>query len=355
MAEQTTLNPQRGEVVTSVEPDAVFLEARNAYLLAQDALAKSFEALTASQLVEANAANALSQATTAISLANTAQTTANNALASQVSVTGATMTGPLYVNSVNPSVPYEAAAKGYVDTQVATIATDAINSVAVLKADTTYVNSQDAALQSQLNTGAASITDLYSKLFPVGGIIMWSGPIASIPSGWALCDGTLSTPDLRDRFIIGAGHSFRPPGQVGGAFAFTSSVNGGHSHSLNIENSGAHNHTITVNSHALTTAQIPSHQHETVNIRGGVGDNSATNAGFGTAGRNANMATVNNFAQIPVGLSGAVGSGQGHSHTASSDQQALHSHVGSTSTEAAHTHTVDCVPPYYALAFIMKT
>lgn len=341
MAEQTTLNPQRGEVVTSVEPDAVFLEARNAYLLAQDALAKSFEALTASQLVEANAANALSQATTAISLANTAQTTANNALASQVSVTGATMTGPLYVNSVNPSVPYEAAAKGYVDTQVATIATDAINSVAVLKADTTYVNSQDAALQSQLNTGAASIADLYSKLFPVGGIIMWSGPIASIPSGWALCDGTLSTPDLRDRFILGAGHSWRPPGQAAGAFAYTSSINGAHAHSATIENSGSHAHNISVTGTALTLDQIPPHAHTFRAGGNGSGFTVSTAGGTGTLTTNA------------AGGNGSAANA--HSHSSFADAQGLHSHVATVLTNGDHTHTVDCVPPYYALAFIMKT
>jgi hypothetical protein len=40
---------------------------------------------------------------------------------------------------------------------------------------------------------------------PTGGIIMWSGTIATIPAGWALCDGSNGTPDLRNRFIAGAG------------------------------------------------------------------------------------------------------------------------------------------------------
>ena len=39
---------------------------------------------------------------------------------------------------------------------------------------------------------------------PSGGIIMWSGTIASIPTGWYLCNGSNSTPDLRNRFIVGA-------------------------------------------------------------------------------------------------------------------------------------------------------
>lgn len=41
-----------------------------------------------------------------------------------------------------------------------------------------------------------------------GSIIIWSGSIVSIPSGYALCDGTNGTPDLRDRFVVGAGSTY---------------------------------------------------------------------------------------------------------------------------------------------------
>lgn len=37
-----------------------------------------------------------------------------------------------------------------------------------------------------------------------GIIVMWSGPLSDVPPGWAMCDGTQGTPDLRDRFIVGA-------------------------------------------------------------------------------------------------------------------------------------------------------
>src|SRR3990172_3920103 len=43
---------------------------------------------------------------------------------------------------------------------------------------------------------------------PSGGIILWSGPADQIPSGWALCDGANGTPDLRDRFVVGAGGGY---------------------------------------------------------------------------------------------------------------------------------------------------
>ena len=347
MAEQTTLSPDRGEVITSVEPDLVFLEARNAYLTAQTAITKADFAYSFAQSVSSDAANAASQAATAIALANAAQTTANQALASQVSVTGATMTGPLYLNSVSPAAPYEAAAKQYVDTQVATIATDAINSVAALKANTTYVNSQDAALQSQITSGASSITDLYTKIMPPGGIIMWSGPSTSIPTGWKLCDGTLSTPDLRNKFIIGATASSGslPPGSSGGSTTKTTALSGAHTHAAVINASGDHTHSITVAGHALTVAEMPSHTHtmyfDVDTPDGGSGDTAYNNANAISGGRSSQTTST--------------GSGQTHTHTASSALSGLHTHTGSILEDGAHTHTVDVTPPYYALCFIMKT
>jgi len=47
---------------------------------------------------------------------------------------------------------------------------------------------------------------------PTGGIIMWSGTIASIPSGWSLCDGSNGTPDLTDKFIISVASAAENPG-----------------------------------------------------------------------------------------------------------------------------------------------
>ena len=61
---------------------------------------------------------------------------------------------------------------------------------------------------------------------PSGVIVMWSGSVASIPAGWALCNGASGTPDLRDRFIIGVGSTYSP-GQVGGAAAINLQHNHG--------------------------------------------------------------------------------------------------------------------------------
>lgn len=75
---------------------------------------------------------------------------------------------------------------------------------------------------------------------PAGVIVMWSGSIDNIPSGWALCDGTSGTPDLRNRFIMGAGSSYSV-GNAGGEASHTLTINEmpAHSHSYNRAVSGS--------------------------------------------------------------------------------------------------------------------
>ena len=63
---------------------------------------------------------------------------------------------------------------------------------------------------------------------PVGGIIMWSGATNNIPSGWALCDGQNGTPNLQDKFIVGAGNTYAVDATGGSADATLVS----HTHNL---------------------------------------------------------------------------------------------------------------------------
>ena len=67
---------------------------------------------------------------------------------------------------------------------------------------------------------------------PSGVVVSWYGDKANVPSGWAICDGTNGTPDLRDRFIVGAGNSYSLKA-TGGAntVSLTADQNGPHSHS----------------------------------------------------------------------------------------------------------------------------
>ncbi len=68
---------------------------------------------------------------------------------------------------------------------------------------------------------------------PKGTIVLWSGGFDNIPSGWALCNGQNGTPDLRNRFVVGAGWNYSP-GQTGGADWVT----------LTVEQMPSHNHGV---------------------------------------------------------------------------------------------------------------
>ena len=73
---------------------------------------------------------------------------------------------------------------------------------------------------------------------PSGVIVMWSGSVGSVPSGWYLCDGTNSTPDLRNKFLVGAGSTYSVGATGGSADAVVVS----HTHTASVTDPG-HNHT----------------------------------------------------------------------------------------------------------------
>jgi prepilin-type N-terminal cleavage/methylation domain-containing protein len=96
-----------------------------------------------------------------------------------------------------------------------------------------------------------------NNLLPVGAIIMWSGTLSSMPTGWQLCDGTNGTPDLRGRFVMGVS-SGENPGATGGSTTHTHTATASSSTSQIWidDNSGgtdywgapaSHSHSITVN------------------------------------------------------------------------------------------------------------
>lgn len=86
------------------------------------------------------------------------------------------------------------------------------------------------------------------RLVPSGTIVMWSGALASIPVGWALCDGTNGTPDLRDKFIYGA-TAGEEPGTTGGAhhYALTTDQLPSHTHIATCSTNGTHMHMTRYN------------------------------------------------------------------------------------------------------------
>jgi len=63
-----------------------------------------------------------------------------------------------------------------------------------------------------------------------GMIVIWPDSIASIPPGYALCDGNNGTPDLRNRFPIGAGNTYSPDDQGGSPIHSHTFTTDGHTH-----------------------------------------------------------------------------------------------------------------------------
>jgi hypothetical protein len=145
---------------------------------------------------------------------------------------------------------------------------------------------------------------------PTGAIIMWSGSIASIPSGWLLCNGSSGTPDLRDRFVVGAGTTYAVAATGGSANAVVVS------------------HTHTADTASLTGA-----------------------------------ITGVSFQFNQGGSASGVFTKQTGSSTNGGPVDFISRDAGQATLDASHTHTINTagvsgtnanLPPYYALAYIMK-
>ena len=164
---------------------------------------------------------------------------------------------------------------------------------------------------TQLATTAFVQTALASA-FSSGMIMMWSGTIATIPTGWVLCNGSNGTPDLRNRFVIGA-HS----DTAGVAY---STVTGS-----NTLTGGSKDAIVVSHTHTGTTASSGAHTHT---------------APTGLSGTGANFFIPTGEAINNVGSTTSSAGAHTHTFTTASS--------GSSGTDAN-------LPPYYALAFIMKT
>lgn len=200
--------------------------------------------------------------------------------------------------------------------------------------------------------GPGSGTTTFLDVFPIGAIALWSGSTANIPEGWQLCDGSNGAPDLRDRFVVGAGGSYQVDSTGGSAdavvVAHTHTGNtasaGDHSHGGNTSNTGSH-------SHGGNTSNVGNHTHGHRMFRsGGVQGTGTGNVAhlFVTGERNSN-----------------TNSAGAHGHNISTNSAGAHSHNISTNSAGSHTHTVSVsstgesgtnknLPPYYALAYIIK-
>lgn len=185
------------------------------------------------------------------------------------------------------------------------------------------VANTDYATVGQMNTAIAARV-------PAGVILMWSGAVVAVPTGWHICDGTTGTPDLRDRFLVGAGSTYAV-GATGGAASVTLDAttlpNHQHNFTTTSDSSGGHTHGVT----------DPGHTHST-SVPTQIGNSGESSASGGNDDYPVRATTsTSNTTGITINSNGA------HTHTLSGTTVAVGGSV-------AHENR----PPYYALAYIMK-
>jgi hypothetical protein len=112
-------------------------------------------------------------------------------------------------------------------------------------------DSSDVTIQTYDNIyGIVGATPPAATPIPVGGILLWSGSIGSIPAGYVLCNGSNGTPDLRDRFVVGAGNTYAVNATGGSADAVLVS----HTHAIT---DPGHVHTAPVYEQAFALGSGP--------------------------------------------------------------------------------------------------
>ncbi len=122
-------------------------------------------------------------------------------------------------------------------------ATTSENSNEALQNISSLYNTQNLTVSNQTVTN--SLTANSFNLLPKGIIVIWAG--SNVPDGWLLCDGTNGTPDLRSRFVIGAGQgaglSSYAPGAKGGEETHLLTIDEipTHNHGINLDNACFHN------------------------------------------------------------------------------------------------------------------
>ena len=248
---------------------------------------------------------------------------------------------------------------------------------------------------------------------PSGIVVLWSGASNAIPTGWSLCNGSGSTPDLRDKFIVGAGNNYAVNATGGSAntpvvshthgignISGNSSNTGSHTHgsgNYSSSNTGNHSHSQSGSGSGNTGSQSANHYHtldsnvntsntgsHTHNVPWGDSDSwsgsstvtyssSLTNPGSivtnsaGSHSHSVNLTGVqtlgisaNHTHSFNFNIGGNTGNTGSHSHNingGSSSSGGSHSHnvsISGNTGSTGNTGTNTNLPPYYALCYIRK-
>ena len=206
--------------------------------------------------------------------------------------------------------------------------------------------SSGQVLTSQGSGSAAAWTTVIGV--PSGIIAVWSGSEGSIPSGWYLCNGSNSTPDLRNRFIVGAGSgSSYSVGNTGGSNTVT----------LSTSQIPAHSHTTNNHSHNASVSD-PGHGHSvSVSDPGHYHNTSVTGAKLfpGYGGAHVPYGGAGGYPGTHFNMSNA---NTGISANASNANTSISVSTGNANPSTNNTGgggSHENRPPYYALCYIMKS
>jgi len=277
-------------------------------------------------------------------------------------------------------------------------------------------------IDGTLKTTSLTIGGITNAHVPSGAIAIWSGSTGSVPSGWTLCNGSNSTPDLRDKFVLGS-TAAPDHNQTGGSVQVTLGTTNivahahggqtgtytGHAHTGNTDDSAQHAHTGNTGNAGghghpnSDTGNSGNHTHNCTSNAGGQHSHGASDPGhthqhysgpsynfFGIGGHGGSiLGSANYLHQANTGgyfnanghahNSISCGNSPNHAHSGTSQGSSSdHAHeITTTAGQGAHEHTFDyasagahehtfttgsagqgtafaVLPPYYALAYIMK-
>jgi len=186
----------------------------------------------------------------------------------------------------------------------------------------------------KLDQLVANVEYVKEFIIPSGGIILWSGSVGSIPAGWYLCDGNNGTPDLRDKFVRGAGGTDAP---------------------LTVDGEDTHYHTLAFHTHTVASVNL-SHTHTGPNHTHLVtGFSDYFNLGTDTVedGSGESVASNNN-ANHRHSIS-IISNASGTDNTGAMSANAEHNHGGVSGTPSTNdSDSSSNIPVYMALCYIMK-
>jgi len=239
-----------------------------------------------------------------------------------------TFTGtPLSSTAIKSTNTTQIATTAYVKDNLSDYATLASPTFTGIPAAPTAIAATNTTQVATTAFSQSAIAAAVQAALPAGVITMWSGSAAAIPTGWHLCDGTNSTPDLRGRFVMGSNLSYAV-GATGGtdSITLTNTELPAHTHTGTTDADGIHSHFVanTDSVNPSTTGPLSN-----TNYIGKTGSSAATSSNYILGG------------STTVPTQGLTSPSSSHTHAFTTESQ-------------GDGLAFSILPPYYALCYIMK-